>query len=399
MFTKKNNIKQINRYFLKHKRKSDFFKKAASESVQDVSSRIGEILQNPNAYQVLLLLRSLINSGTWVGHSYIRLIISMLDIKSHELSHDFSDAENFIIDQIKSNRPISYKKATFADIFKAIYKELEYSHKYPEYTSRLSLPSTNCTLVLVSGVFNEIFSTPAFERGAKHLQEKTGIKFISPRVNGTKSSSYNSDILATQLKKYIDTNPNEKLWIIAFSKGGIDSLHFLNENPEFANKHILGLSTIASPILGSERVNHQLLQLINQIHKLENTKVYKYFDQKIDIMFKEFQNSLSNEYQEEWFKNNYQNLPKKIFYTSLAMESEWYESHIWMILTKLLFKTDSINDGIVDADKALYPDYFKGLNLGIIRGHHLVGTRSSFYNQEALMEAHIIFLKYLNMLP
>ena len=33
-----------------------------------------------------------------------------------------------------------------------------------------------------------------------------------------------------QLEKYIKENPNEKLWIIAFSKGGVDALHFLNSN-------------------------------------------------------------------------------------------------------------------------------------------------------------------------
>jgi hypothetical protein len=70
-----------------------------------------------------------------------------------------------------------------------------------------------------------------------------------------------------------------------------------------------------------------------------------------------------------------------------------------MMLTKFLFQSKSYNDGIVDAHNAQYPPDFGGVNLGVISGHHLIGTRSSFYCQEALLEAHIIYLQYAGIMP
>jgi len=106
------------------------------------------------------------------------------------------------------------------------------------------------------------------------------------------------------------------------------------------------------------------------------------------------QESISQEFQEGWFKENYSFLPKDIFYSALALQSNWKDGHIWMILTKLFFQSKRPNDGIVDIESARYPDYFQGVNLGIIQGHHLVGTRTSDFSQEALLEAHIIFKNY-----
>ena len=47
-----------------------------------------------------------------------------------------------------------------------------------------------------------------------------------------------------------------------------------------------------------------------------------------------------------------------------------------------------------DVENAQFPHFFKGMNLGVLEGHHLVGSRSSLYDQEALMKAHLIFLRY-----
>ena len=69
-----------------------------------------------------------------------------------------------------------------------------------------------------------------------------------------------------------------------------------------------------------------------------------------------------------------------------------------MIATKLLFASSKSNDGVVDIDSAFFPDYFKSINLGVIKGHHLIGARSSGYAQESLILTHIIFLKYMNLI-
>ena len=251
-------------------------------------------------------------------------------------------------------------------------------------------------MLLVSGVLNEIFSTPAFERGAKYIKENYNINFDYCPTSGIKDVTENSRMIKEHIDELI--KDDRSVWFFTFSKGGIDTLHFLKEYGEEIGDKVAGLSTVASPILGSERVNHKVLQLINRLHRLENNLVYKALDKHFDVLFKDFQKSLSSEFQENWFKENYYFLPTNMFYTALALESHWYESHIWMVLTKLFFQSQSINDGIVDAERALYPDYFQGINLGILKGHHLSGTRSSDYIQEALIEAHIVFLNYLGLL-
>ena len=109
-----------------------------------------------------------------------------------------------------------------------------------------------------------------------------------------------------QLIEYVEANPNDKLWLLAFSKGGIDTLHFLHDNREFAEKHVVGLSSIASPILGSEHEDHKLIQLMNKVHDFSDNKIYQFFDKKVDVLLKDFQQSLSSDYQKAWFKNNYQ---------------------------------------------------------------------------------------------
>jgi hypothetical protein len=68
------------------------------------------------------------------------------------------------------------------------------------------------------------------------------------------------------------------------------------------------------------------------------------------------------------------------------------------MLAKAFFQSRNPNDGVVDIENAQFPNYFHGLNLGVIEGHHLVGSRSSFYDQEALLKAHLIFLRYKKLL-
>ena len=83
------------------------------------------------------------------------------------------------------------------------------------------------TIVLVSGVFNEIFSTPAFKRGAESLLDQYHIKHIAPVVDGRKGARENALALKKQIEDYIEDHPEERLWFFCFSKGGVDTLHYL----------------------------------------------------------------------------------------------------------------------------------------------------------------------------
>ena len=381
--------------FLERKKKRlKSLEKAASETTSDVRTKLVNTKSNPSLSSAVSLSKSLFNGATWVGKSYWRLIKPLEPSFMEKRQFLESDRAQYILHRVRNKQSISYKKATYSEIFKTLFYDFEISHLDSSYKSISQVPKIDSSVLLVSGVFNEIFSTPAFERGAKYLKEKYNIDYSYCPTSGIKSTAENSRMI----KEHVDalSDSGKKTWIFAFSKGGIDFLHFLKEYDHLAN--ISGLSTVATPILGSDRVNHKILQMINRIHNYSNNKVYQFFDRRFDLLLKDFQKSLSSDFQENWFKDNFSHLPRNMFYTALALESNWYDSHVWMVLTKMFFQSESINDGIVDAERALYPDYFQGMNLGILKGHHLIGTRSSDYVQEALIEAHIVFLNYMGFL-
>lgn len=370
---------------------------ARTISKEDIFERLGALKENPSPKDVIYLFRNLLNSGVWISRSTYKYISSTINYTEKGDKQILGKDELKIIEAISKGSEL--KDYSDEEIFRVIFNEMEYSHYFPDHESLLHVPKTDITIVLVSGVFNELFSTAAFERAAIHMNKKYGIKFFAPEVNGFKSSKYNCKLLERQLSKYMNENQGEKLWLVSFSKGGLDSLHFLAENNAFAEDNIVGLSTIASPIMGSDHLNHTLFKVLNGVHHFSKTRVYQILSQKNDIMAREFQRSISSTYQRPWLRNNYEKLPKSIFYTALGFESEWYESHFWMILTKILFQSNSKNDGVVDTDNSLFPKYFKeSINLGIHEGHHLVGTRSSFYCQEALIESLLIYIKYKKLI-
>jgi hypothetical protein len=228
------------------------------------------------------------------------------------------------------------------------------------------------------------------------LSRKYGVKYFIPDISGHRGTAFNAKALRIQIEKFSHDNPDEKLWLIGYSKGGVDGLHYIFENSEFAKKNIRGISTIASPILGSNHFfDHKIIKILNSLNNFSEESLAS----QSPKLIKEVTEYLDSQKQTPWFLNNFKKLPKELFYTSLALESEWYESHVWMILTKIFLLSKHKNDGVVDCSFAQLPDYFSpGINLGIIQGHHLIGTRSSFYSQEALIEAHIFLLKHLNLL-
>lgn len=359
--------------------------KAASMSLRDVKESIQQLGKRPDPTDVLNLVKMITTSGIWISRSSLKYLLSLVDFSIARTDYQPDERTHLVLDSIAKNKPLP-KGITHDEAFKIIFNDLEYAHHNHLYQSRLPLPRVNVTMALVSGVFNEIFSTPAFARGAEHLKKETSLKTISLRVSGTKGIDHNVESLYEQLKRYCDKHPNEKIWILAFSKGGVDTLHFMKKYKSFCDKHICGLSTLATPILGTKHIETKIIRSLNFVNQLS---------EKVAFLDREFQKSLSYEFQSSWFEENHQSLPKKAFYSAVAFESSWYNSHLWMVLTKMVFQSANPNDGVVDTQSAKFPEYFKGCNFGVIKGHHLVGTRSSYFSQEALLEAHLIYLHYL----
>jgi hypothetical protein len=345
--------------------------------------------------EILKTFVSITNSSIWLSRSAFTVLKSFFDISTLENINLKSENAQEIISGVVNSRKI---EAADQEVFRTIYHDLAHSHLDKDYQTPLRVPKTNVTIVLVSGVLNEIFSTPAFQRGATALLDECGIKHIAPLVDGKKGSRENSLLLKKQIDDYLEANPDERLWFVCFSKGGIDTLHYLRSQGEKLSKNVIGVSLMATPIMGSDHVNNKLLKLANSIGSIPENVSKKLLGREVDIIAKELQKSLSKNYRESWFKKNHAQLPKNLFYTAIAFESKWHNSHIWMMMTKAIFRSSKSNDGVVDVENAQFPFYFKGINLGVLEGHHLVGSRSSFYDQEALMKALLIFLNYKKLL-
>lgn len=387
--------KSYSHYRSRIKKSRDVLQYARTTSTEEMIFNIQQLVKLKNKKDIIRILRSLTSSSIWLSRSAFSVLKSYLDISSMDNINMNCEKAQEILACVINKRTVD---ATDQEIFKTIYHEVMHSHLDHGYQSSLKVPKTNVTIVLVSGVFNEIFSTPAFKRGAETLLDKYNIKHIAPTVDGKKGAKDNSQALKKQIELYMTNNPEERLWFFCFSKGGVDTLHFLRSKGEKLSSNIIGVSFVATPLMGSDHINNKILKIINMLGKVPETITKKFLGKEIDLIAGELQKSLSKNFRESWFKRNHTLLPTKPFYTAIAFQSDWHNSHIWMILTKAIFRSQKNNDGIVDVENAQFPYYFSGINLGVLKGHHLVGSRSSFYDQEALMKAHLIYLNYKKML-
>lgn len=385
-------IGSFNRYQSRKKRNKLIFKNAQKIGSKELNESIKSFLDHPGPKSMGLLLKTMATNGAWISNSLIRYLHSMVDFETNRFNYLKEKKSQEILLKIAKNEPIT-EELSAETLFNLIFQERVYAHYHPHEKSLLTIPKINGTIVLIDGVFNELFSTGAFERALKNLHRLYGIQYFIPQVKGTKGTKYNVSIIKSQLEGYIEKKPDEKLWILGFSKGGVDTLHFLADNPCFGEKYILGLSTIAAPILGTEHFNHKLIRPFTKIQNKLAALIRK------DILFKELMQYLKSEIQGPWFDKHYKILPKNIFYTALSFESKWFEGHLWMMIAKAFLQNKEKNDGVVEVIKAHFPFYFQnGINLGTIKAHHLVGTRSSSFCQEALIEAHLIFAYYKNLI-
>lgn len=387
--------KNFSQYRSRIQKRKDVLNYAKHTSAEEIVFNLQKLIKLKDKKDVLKTVLSITNSSIWLSRSAFTVLRSYFDVSSIDDLDLHTEKAQDIIANVINKRTVD---ATDQEIFKTIYHELAHSHLVDAYKTSLKMPSVKVTIVLVSGVFNEIFSTPAFKRGAETLLDKYNIKHIAPVVDGKKGARENSLALKKQVEEYMEANPEERLWFFCFSKGGIDTLHYLRSKGEKLSPNIVGFSFIATPIMGSDHINSRLLKLANAIGKVPEAVSKKVLGREIDLIASELQKSLNKNFRESWFKRNHKQLPSKPFYTAIAFESKWQDSHIWMMLTKAIFRSQKSNDGIVDVENAQFPFYFQGKNLGVLEGHHLVGSRSSFYDQEALMQAHLIYLDYKKLL-
>lgn len=375
-------------------------KTSKKELAADIKKLINTIKKSKNEdipLEVLTLSRNILGITSWVSLQYLEYLKSFIQ---YSIDNQIPENKKMkkILHAVKNHIPLEQITCTPAEVFQCLFHEFKLKTEDDHYKSHIPYPKLNATIILVPGVLNEIYRMAAFEKGAMGLQKRLGTAYQALNVHGRRGSTYNSKLIEEQIKEYLTKKPEAKLWIFAHSKGAIDTLHFLKKNNDLASQSIMGLSTVAAPLTGSSHTNHQLIKLLQMISKLEHSYLYQKFDRGRDLLLKNVPQYLSENYQKQWMDQSHDHLPKNIFYSSLGLKSQWHKTHIWMLFAKFLFRNKKINDGIVDIDQAHFPSWFEHINLGYLDGHHLIGARSSRFNQEALLLAHIATLQYLKRL-
>ena len=89
--------------------------------------------------------------------------------------------EEEIIQKVIRKNKDAFSEFENKDIFKAIYKEALLSHTENHVSSRLILPRVETVIVILDGVFNELFSQSFFERSLKKLSLGMGVSFLIPK--------------------------------------------------------------------------------------------------------------------------------------------------------------------------------------------------------------------------
>jgi len=214
-------------------------KRAIVTSGEDLFDNSYQLVKNPSFIEYFQLQKRFFNSYAWTLKSSFRLLRPKEETLERQESYLKSPSTRAILDSVQNLKPIPAEDASFDEIFFAIFNEIDYSNKIHTYQHSFSIPENVDDIMLISGVLNEIFSTAAFERGAKHLRKKFGIDYSVCKAPGLKSVEKNIDLIKDQVEeRYLKTG--KKVWVIAFSKGGLDFLHFMRKYPETANKCISG---------------------------------------------------------------------------------------------------------------------------------------------------------------
>ncbi len=291
-----------------------------------------------------------------------------------------------IVDALERGLPIDPHRFTTGDIFAAVFDDQCAPAR--GQTPKLEVPKAPFTAVLISGFINEIFPEAAFAKAMQNLEQQGKIDYIPFKIPGRRGSEHNADVIAQQIK---DLPAGKPLWLVAHSKGGIDSLHFLAKYPLLAQERVWGLSAIASPIMGSTYPEHFILK------RVADELIERQMQNQIDFYPEEIRDSLQPAYRAAWFKEHQAELPL-IKYSCLAFQLSKYMAAPTMSLTKIIFARQTANDGMVDTASASFPEEFPHVDFNVIEADHLIGQSKDPLPQTAIIAAHLIMFKYLHLI-
>jgi len=290
------------------------------------------------------------------------------------------------------------RSRTAANVFSQVFAERTLWRRVEPATIPLvyNPELSRITVVLVPGIYGELFDGELWQRGLRSVRERLGTRTVSLRVDGRCSSAFNARTLLRGLRD--DTRrrlergyPKPRYLLIGYSKGGIDATEALLADSVFAREQVAALVTIATPHLGSPVAERaELPASVLQWASRDTIPTACTTDGAAPSLYPATRRAFWGEHGAR--------LAGRTRYFSLAFTTDVHDAHPWMKLTKQVGQFVEPNDGVVALSAARFPVDVPSVDLGTITGDHIAGITASSFPQEAFLESVVITLGELGAL-
>jgi hypothetical protein len=254
----------------------------------------------------------------------------------------------------------------------------------------------NVTVVLVPGIYGELFDGELWQRGMRAVRERLGARAFTAKVDGRCSAAYNASVLLNTLRT--DTRrrmergyPSPRYLLVGYSKGGIDATEALVADSAFAAQHIAALVTVATPHLGSPVAERaELPPALLEWASREPLPAACADNGSSASLYPTVRSAF-------WTAHSV-HVANRTRLFSMAFATDVHDAHPWMKLTKQIGQFPGANDGVVAVSAAQFPAAVPSVNLGVVQADHIAGIAASSFPQEAFLEAVVVTVAELGAL-
>lgn len=244
------------------------------------------------------------------------------------------------------------------------------------------------TVVLVPGIYGELFDGELWQRGMQAVRERLGVRAFTAKVDGRCSSAYNAtallNTLRTDTRHRLERGYHQPRYLlIGYSKGGIDATEAVLADSAFATQQVAALVTVATPHLGSPVAERaELPSALLEWASREPIPAACIADGSAASLYPATRRA--------FWSDQAKPLANRTRLLSLAFASDVHDAHPWMKLTKQIGQFTGLNDGVVAVSAAHFPLSVPSVNLGTVAADHIAGIAASRFPQEAFLEAVVI---------
>jgi hypothetical protein len=255
---------------------------------------------------------------------------------------------------------------------------------------------SDITVVLVPGIYGELFDGELWQRGLKAVRDRLGVRTLTVTVDGRCSAEHNAPLLIASLRddrqrRRARGYPSPRYLLIGYSKGGVDATHALLADSVLATEQVAALVTIATPHLGSPVAERAALPA-DLLEWAVPTPPPPACDSTPSA------NSLWPATRAAFWTAHEASLAARTPYFSLSFRRDARAAHPFMKVTKRLGQFAEANDGVVALSASRFPGAVPAVDLGTIDADHIAGIRASAFPQEAFLEAVVLTLGELGVL-